>query len=253
MKRPLNGLIALCILAASGFAHAKDLSLLDQLMETKKAEIKTIKALIGPKLDLAGAFALDSSKKLTLLEGDNYFKAVISSYSFGDLNGDGYRDLAVVVESPIEAPKEFPESSFGPRALRVYLGSADGSLKLFKTNSKIVLRHDEDSSVDIGDVFNAVVINQKTGTLMISHLGVRGGRWNHIQKFQFQNDNAYLIAEREVLGHKVGDTIEDTNYVKGEKTLKVVTFEGRPDTVLTSKIEKKALTKLEDASLEKED
>lgn len=227
------------------------ITVIDQVIAKKHQEIDSIRKLItsdgDSKLDLAGAFALDAkTNKPVLLQSDKYFAAVVSSYAFGDLNSDGIPDLAVAVESPALA------NAFGARQLRIYLGESAGSYKLFKKADSVLLRRDFNKSGE--EAFNALQINSKTGSLIVSHLisNVSDAKAIQVdlkQRFVVKNGEVVLANQREIHVGIEGTRYEDQDFENASQTVKFVKQIGGPSTVFKSQLSARALTKIEDASV----
>ena len=236
MKRSFSSLIIFGLLWA-GAAHAKDPSVLDEVMAKKSQTIQNLQKLIGPQYQLVGAYKTSRGFR-SLKTGDELVASVSSSFAYGDVNLDGRQDLAVAVEN-----------TQGQRAFRVYLGESDGSLKLHREGSKVILASDAKTE---SDSFNSVQIS-KTGLISISHLDDLTMAWNRIQKFQFQNGEIILIGQRLVSTGAFGTKVEDQNFVTGEQTVKTMRSVSSPSVFFKSQLPKATgLTKLEDSIVTKD-
>ena len=129
----------------------------------------------------------------------------------GDLNSDGNRDLAIVVELA-EINKDSPgyaegEIGFGPRHIYVLLGNTDGSYTVVGKSEALILKH------WMGGVFGDPLENVsiENGVLSINHYGGSSSRWGCTMRFSY-NEGQLLLTEMAAVSHS-------TFTVNGEETI----------------------------------
>lgn len=209
------------------------------------SELTAIEALIGKDLKLARAYMQayqDEKMKVVPVENDNYVQSVMDSYAYGDINGDGIKDLAVVVETAPTTQKD-GYMSYGKRSLRLYIGDRNGKQTLLARNVNAVLTGDEGGVM--GDPFMGVEINPR-GVVIVNHYGGSAQKWGITQKFQMRKGEVFLIGMTNVNydGITGKQETEDINLITGDK---VVTWlqieEDKPAKIKKSKVPVKPLVK----------
>lgn len=107
----------------------------------------------------------------------------------GDLNGDGRKDLAVVLEEQAEDGERPDPEDAAPRLLVVLLARADGSLRTAHVNSSLVLNRF--SGGVFGDPFEGIAV--ENGSLVIRHYGGSNFRWSWEMEFRYV-DGLFRLA-----------------------------------------------------------
>ena len=131
----------------------------------------------------------------------------------GDLNQDGFQDLAFVIQDT--DPDAFSlNDGFGgdtldlnPRLLEIYFGSESGVLKRVLQSDQFIIRKD---SPTMDEPFAGLEITEK-GILEVQfHIWHSAGSWftsNHTYKFRYQDNQFALIGYDWVEAHRAsGDT-----------------------------------------------
>ena len=102
----------------------------------------------------------------------------------GDLNNDGIKDRAFVIEGKSK------NEEAAPRALLIALGNEDKSYTLSAKAENAILRADEGGFW--GDPFEKISIDR--GSIVISFYGGSNWRWFSSYRFRFQDNDWYLIG-----------------------------------------------------------
>jgi hypothetical protein len=102
----------------------------------------------------------------------------------GDLNGDGYEDLVLVLKSNIESV-----TSEGVRPLLVLTGKYRGYFDLFARNDKVVLC--ESCGGVFGDPYQKVTINN--GFLSIEHNVGATYKWSRVITFKYEAECKEMV------------------------------------------------------------
>lgn len=135
----------------------------------------------------------------------------------GDLNKDGIKDAATVIEKAAPAGEEAPE-----RALLIAFGKPDGSYKLSVIADGVLLRADEGGVW--GDPFDGLEINR--GSLVVSEYGGSNWRWYNRYRFRYQDGDWFLIGMTSGTYFNGGEepeeqaTEEDYNLLTGDYIIK---------------------------------
>ncbi|HEY8402251.1 MAG TPA: hypothetical protein VIK89_13375 [Cytophagaceae bacterium] len=142
---------------------------------------------------------------------------VLLDSAYGDLNKDGIKDLAFVIQDTNPSNLEFNDNTFGndtinlnPRILGIYFGNSTGAFKKqLQSNDFIILR----DSPTMDEPFDGLTISDK-GILQINfHFWYSAGSWyasDHSYKFRFQNSKFALIGYDSHSAHRA--TGETTDY-----------------------------------------
>lgn len=113
---------------------------------------------------------------------ENY---VVIDSILGDLDNDSVKELVVAFDT--KKPDEEYESV--PRELRIYKNT-NGKWTAWK-KSEEALYGSRDGGM-MGDPYAGMEI--KNGILLISHFGGSSWKWEHTDKYRFQNGEFYLIG-----------------------------------------------------------
>ncbi len=148
------------------------------------------------------------------------------NYVIRDINGDGKEDILVISE---EQPRfENSETNqpctssndvycnivYGKRALHLFYGQADGSMKLVFTNNKMVLGGDDGGVW--GDPLEGLTVTNR-GTIQLAVYGGSAWRWSYSDTLQFRDGHLVVIGLDSYYGWN-GDLRSDTksiNYITG--------------------------------------
>ncbi len=107
----------------------------------------------------------------------------------GDLNGDGRKDLVVVLEEQAEDGERPDPEDAPPRLLVVLLARTDGSLRTAHVNPSLVLNRF--SGGVFGDPFEGIAV--ENGSLAIRHYGGSNFRWSWEMEFRYV-DGLFRLA-----------------------------------------------------------
>lgn len=102
----------------------------------------------------------------------------------GDLNKDGIKDVATVIE------KNKKGDEAPPRSLLIAFGNKDKTLTLSIIAKNVVLKADEGGVW--GDPFDSLVIDR--GSVVLSDYGGSNWRWYNKYRFRYQDKDWYLIG-----------------------------------------------------------
>jgi hypothetical protein len=165
----------------------------------------------------------------------------------GDLNNDGIKDIAAVIEG--KSTKE----EAAPRAIIIALGNKDKSYTLSTKAEKAILRADEGGLW--GDPFEKISIDR--GSILISFYGGSNWRWFSSYRFRFQDNDWYLIGATRgsyFTGTTTRENADETDYnlLTGDFVQKKANEQG--ELVKTKGNRgKKMLVKLEEFDAQRED
>jgi hypothetical protein len=154
----------------------------------------------------------------------------------GDLNSDGIKDIAFVMEG-----QETSESA-PPRVLLIATGNKDKSYNLAIKAETAIRRKDEGGIM--GEPFMGLSIDR--GSLLIRHSGGSAWRWDHLYRFRYQRDGWYLIGATEDWFHAVssaGRKYEDINLLTGDY-IKIETDDNGKEKITKANRGKKKLINL---------
>lgn len=163
----------------------------------------------------------------------------------GDLNKDGVKDAATVIEKAAPGGEEAPK-----RALLIAFGKPDGSYKLSVIADRVLLRADEGGVW--GDPFDGLEINR--GSLVVSEYGGSNWRWYNRYRFRYQDGDWFLIGMTSGTYFNGGEepeeqaTEEDYNLLTGDYIIKGHDENGK-EHVEKGNRGKKPLVKLRDFDL----
>nr|WP_321413369.1 hypothetical protein [uncultured Allomuricauda sp.] len=153
----------------------------------------------------------------------------ILSKAMGDLNGDGYEDIAFAIESPVEKSYVYRDGSdsdtlhINPRVLGIYFGKRNGKFKKkLQSNTFIINRN----KPNMDEPFKGLQI-LPNGDLQIDFYiwpCRECTSWSsHDYIFRFQNRAFELVGYKENITQRVsGDEIY-SNIDFQNKTLKIIT------------------------------
>lgn len=111
----------------------------------------------------------------------------------GDLNKDGIKDKAFIIEENIRAESDAAYDPFPPRNLLIIFGQKDGSYKLsIKTEKAILLGYEGGG---FGDPFDDLIVDR--GSISLNYFGGSGPRWYSHYGFRYQDNGWYLIGATE--------------------------------------------------------
>lgn len=163
----------------------------------------------------------------------------------GDLNKDGIKDVATVIEE-----LEFDTEDAPLRALLIAFGTANDSYTLSIIADKVILP--SDSGGVWGDPFDSLQIER--GTIVVSDYGGSNWRWYNKYRFRFQDNDWYLIGAtmgEYYTGTQTPDTgnEEDYNLLTGDYKIRKVDENGKVTTQKGNR-GRKELIKLKDFNLE---
>ncbi|AEG01498.1 hypothetical protein [Methylomonas methanica] len=132
------------------------------------------------------------------------------AYAGADLNGDGLSDYVFILERQKTNDAD-PEIETGQRPLKIALRQADNSLKIVKTNDKIVFC--STCGGVFGDPF--AELSATTKSFSVSHYG--GSNWRWTNRFQFnysRRDNTWQLVRVEESSFHTSDpeTAKTTTY-----------------------------------------
>ena len=153
----------------------------------------------------------------------------ILSKAMGDLNGDGYEDVAFAIESPVAkkyVPKEGSDSDtlhINPRVLGIYFGKRNGKFKKkLQSNTFIINRN----TPNMDEPFKGLQI-LPNGDLQINFYiwpCRECTSWSsHDYIFRFQNKAFELVGYKENITQRVSGDEVYYNIDFQNKTLKIIT------------------------------
>lgn len=141
----------------------------------------------------------------------------------GDLTGDGYYDIARVIELPENEHRE------EERILQVFKGSKQGDFTLFISNENAIMLRPRVGTMD--DPFRG--LRYKRNSLFVDfHGGIRD-RWSYTYQFLKRQGAISLIGEERTELDAITDDLVETsiNYLSG----KTLTKSGKEDGKMTEK------------------
>lgn len=146
----------------------------------------------------------------------------------GDLNGDGLRDVLLVLERQPERVAVDPVED-GQRSLLILLRRSDGSLDLAKRNDRVIL------CASCGGIFGDPFVAVKAGNrgFTIFHYGGSNWRWSTEYRFQHsrRDDTWQLTRVREESYHTAHpDRVERKTYQPPRDFGKIDIADFDPDT-----------------------
>jgi len=153
----------------------------------------------------------------------------ILSTASGDLNGDGYKDVAFSIESPVEkkyVSKDGSDSDtlqINPRVLGIYFGKRNGKFKKkLQSNTFIINRN----TPNMDEPFKGLQI-LPNGDLQIDFYlwpCRECTSWSsHEYIFRFQNRAFELVGYKESIENRVSNEGTSYNIDFQNKTLKIIT------------------------------
>lgn len=152
----------------------------------------------------------------------------------GNLNGDKFTDVALVIEN---------DKDKDDRSLLIAFGNPDKTFSLSIKADRAIMEIAEGGS--FGDPFQGIKVDK--GSLLLKFLG-GSQRWHQYYRFRYQDDDWYLIGYTEGAYVSVGDTIEVL-----EKDFDLLTGDYTKDIIEEGKVKrtednrgKKQLMRLED-------
>jgi hypothetical protein len=115
-----------------------------------------------------------------------------------DLNGDNLIDYVFILEKQKKNPSD-PEIEEGQRPLHIAIRLKDGTLKVVKTNDKVVLC--STCGGVFGDPFAGLIIKKKS--FSVQHYGGSNWRWANTYQFNYSriDDTWQLVLVEEVSFH----------------------------------------------------
>lgn len=237
----LSLLLTTSILGGS-FAHAQ--TVLEQVAARMNADAREAARIVGSSSAIAGSYRIDlehGQKVGRKKTGVALESAVTGNFVFGDLNGDGHRDLAVITE---DAPSVVAgQAQFGARHLQIYLSDGTNSFHLVTENSKVVLRADQGGNV--GDPLNGLELNRSNRMIILSQLGETKTQWERQHYFRFKGESVVFVGtsvveydlnargEQTGLGRSV-----TTNFALGEKKTKSFESEDVESATVVTQLQK---------------
>lgn len=163
----------------------------------------------------------------------------------GDLNKDGIKDVATIIEQ-IESERDEAPS----RALLIAFGTKDNSYSLSIIADKVILKADEGGIW--GDPFESLSIER--GSVVVSDYGGSNWRWYNKFRFRYQDNDWYLIGAtmgEYFAGNATQEEAneEDYNLLTGDYIIKHTNEEGEITTERGNRGKRK-LVRLKDFNLE---
>ncbi|WP_149276314.1 hypothetical protein [Pareuzebyella sediminis] len=153
----------------------------------------------------------------------------ILSKAMGDLNGDGYEDVAFAIESPVEkkyVSKEGSDSDtlhINPRVLAIYFGKRNGKFKKkLQSNTFIINRN----TPNMDEPFKGLQILPNGDLQMDFYIWPcrECTSWSsHEYIFRFQNKAFELVGYKESVTQRVSGDEVYYNIDFQNKTLKIIT------------------------------
>jgi hypothetical protein len=139
---------------------------------------------------------------------------LLQSAADGDLNKDGLDDLVGVIEKTTKTEPD-PGQDGPPRILFIAFQKPGGGYELSVQANKAILLSNDGGA--FGDPLQQVEIGR--GTVQVSYYGGSGERWNHTDKFRFQDGGWFLIGVTTETSRTDGSdegTSEDINLLTGK-------------------------------------
>jgi hypothetical protein len=103
----------------------------------------------------------------------------------GDLNKDGIKDIAAIIEQIMSVTEEAPL-----RSLFIAFGASDNTYSLSIIADNVILNADEGGVW--GDPFKSLTIDR--GSVVVSDYGGSNWRWYNQYRFRFQDNDWFLIG-----------------------------------------------------------
>lgn len=216
-------------------------------------DVARIKPLLAHGEELAGAYTGGDGSPIRLSQGDDYLRAVASSYLFADFRHHGSEDLVVAVEAPPD-PARVESGGFGPRTLVIFTATDQGSWTR-SGNPNLLL--DASQGGLQGDPFSGFRLTH-TGAFQVVHSGGSSDRWTITQTFQFRKDlkDFYQIGETrtELDTDKMTGHTLDWDFLTGVQELQTLHLNHhQPDPVTTKPGQVHPLVKFADAKCNLDD
>lgn len=141
----------------------------------------------------------------------------------GDLNNDGIKDVALVIEATSKVNEEAP-----PRSLMILFGNKEKSYSLAAIGKNAVLLSNDGGVW--GDPFESIKIDRKS--LLISFYGGSNDRWFNSYRFKFRYNGFYLIgvtlgSYKTATTTKENANIEDYNLIIGDYVFTKANYKGK--------------------------
>lgn len=153
----------------------------------------------------------------------------IVSKAMGDLNGDGYKDIAFAIESPVEkryVSKEGSDSDtlhINPRVLGIYFGKRNGKFKKKLQSNTFIINQ---NTPNMDEPFKGLQI-LPNGDLQIDFYiwpCRECTSWSsHEYIFRFQNRAFELVVYKENIENRISNEGTSYNIDFQNKTLKIIT------------------------------
>lgn len=151
----------------------------------------------------------------------SHYRILADSRTSGDLNHDGRPDLALILFPLVEDTTAYPDNNLPARLLLVLFGTPTGYALAAQTGRAVLCRG---CGGMYGDPFQSLIIEK--GILRIAHYGGSSWRWRINSKFQYRQNEFYLIGETTDYGRNDGDcpgldgpsgwNYRDTNFLTGD-------------------------------------
>lgn len=106
------------------------------------------------------------------------------AFESADLNGDGLRDFVFIVEEAVKASEDAQDDA--ARTLRIAIRAPDGTLKVVKESSRVVLCRA--CGGVFGDPFGG--LSAAKNTFSVHHYGGSGWRWSNTYTFNYSKRDA---------------------------------------------------------------
>jgi hypothetical protein len=198
-------------------------------------DLKLARSLMRPGYDITGM-------QQQIIKGapqvkDWWHDANRSNLVIHDLNGDGRKDVLMVVE---ENPKvqgkkgvmcEMPgrieghEICWGEREIEVHYQQPDGSYRLVARSSKLMMPR-EGGAIDY-DPFAGFTLTPKRSIQVTFSYGT-GWTWEKVYTLQFRNDDVYVIGVYESsCSPQLECMANDANLLTGQWRMKSSTGDGK--------------------------
>jgi hypothetical protein len=162
----------------------------------------------------------------------------------GDLNKDGIKDIAAIIQQVKSETEEAPQ-----RALLVAFGTMKDTYSLSIIADKVILKADEGGVW--GDPFGGLYIDR--GSVVVSDFGGSVEKWYDTYRFRFQNNDWYLIGATQGTyfpnSTAVGNDEDDYNLLTGDFISKRTDKNGKVK-ITKGNRGKKSLVKLNDFNID---